>query len=209
VQVAAGSSEEAEAVVDRLPPWLPVLIAIAANSPFWRGADTGYASYRTQIPGRRPATGAGTAFGSPTVEIRVADVPLEVDDAVLVAALARALVHTEARRWREGRPPPLVRPEVARLATWRASRSGLAAVLVDVAGRRPVPARVLVARLVAHLQDALEEAGDLGTVRELVADLTARGTGAARQREAYRDRARLEDVVRLLADRTVPLALVP
>jgi glutamate---cysteine ligase / carboxylate-amine ligase len=207
VQVAVESPEEAVAAVERIRPWLPVLIAIASNSPFWRGADTGYASYRTQVPGRRPAVGVGAAFGSPTVEVRVADVPIEVDDAVLVAALARALVSTAARRWREGRPPAPVRPEVARLATWRASRSGLAAVLVDVAGRRPVPARVMVAKLVAQVRDALEEAGDLVTVQELVADLTGRGTGAARQRDAYRDRRRLEDVARMLADRTVPLAL--
>jgi carboxylate-amine ligase len=209
VQVAAGSPEEAIGVVDRIRPWLPVLVAIAANSPFWRGADTDYASYRTQIPGRPPAVGVGTAFGSPVVDVRVADVQIEVDDAVLVAALTRALVHTAAQRWREGRPPAPVRPEVARLATWRASRSGLAAVLVDVTGRRPVPARVMVGKLLAHLQDALEETGDLGTVQELMADLMGRGTGAARQRDAYRDRGRLEDVVRMLADRTVPLALVP
>ena len=40
----------------------------------------------------------------PTLEIRIADVCLYADDAVLIAALARALVETEARRWRAGRP---------------------------------------------------------------------------------------------------------
>jgi carboxylate-amine ligase len=209
VQVAVESPEEAVAAVERIRPWLPVLIAIAANSPFWHGADTGYASYRTQVRGRPPAARVGAALGSATVEVHVADVPIEVDDAVLVAALVRALVHSAARRWLAGLPPAPVRPEVARLATWRASRSGLAAVLVDVTGRRPVPARVMVQKLIAHVRDALEETGDLCTVQELVADLTGRGTGAARQRDAYRDRGRLEDVVRMLAERTVPLALVP
>jgi glutamate---cysteine ligase / carboxylate-amine ligase len=241
VHVAVESPEEAVGAIDRMRPWLPVLVAIAANSPFWRGADTDYASYRTQVWGRWPSAGAGAAFGSyrayrecveamlasgtildegmvyfdvrlshryPTVEVRVADVPLEVDDAVLVAVLARALVETSARRWREGRPPPAVRPEVARLATWRASRSGLSAVLVDVTSRRPVPARVMLTKLVGHVQQALDEAGELDTVQGLVADLLGRGTGAARQRDAYRDRGQLDDVVRLLADRTVPLAPV-
>ena len=137
--------------------------------------------------------------------MRVADVALEVDDAVLVAALARALVDTAARQWREGVPPAPVRPELARLATWRASRSGLSGVLVDVAGRRPLPARILVGRLLRHVRDSLEEAGDLALVQELVTGVLARGTGAARQREAYRRSGRLEDVVRLLALRTVPL----
>ena len=237
VHVAVASPEEAVGAIDRMGPWLPVLAAIASNSPFWRGADTDYASYRTQVWGRWPSAGSGAPFGSveayrecvtgmlasgtildeamvyfdvrlshryPTVEVRVADVALEVDDAVLVAALARALVDTAARQWRDGVPPPPVRPELARLATWRASRSGLSGVLVDVASRRPVPARLLVGRLVRHVRDSLEEAGDLGCVEELVGGVLARGTGAARQREAFRRTGRLEDVVRMLAMRTVP-----
>ncbi len=238
VHVAVESADEAVGAIDRMTPWLPVLVAIAGNSPFWRGADTDYASYRTQVWGRWPSAGSGAPFGSveayrecvdamlasgtildeamvyfdvrlshryPTVEVRVADVALEVDDAVLLAALARALVDTAARQWRDGVPPLPVRPEVARLATWRASRSGLSGVLVDVAGRRPVPARLLVARLVRHVRDSLEEAGDLALVEELVTRLLARGTGAARQREAFRRGGRLEDVVRMLALHTVPI----
>ncbi|GAA4383960.1 carboxylate-amine ligase [Brevibacterium pityocampae] len=30
-----------------LRPWLPVLVALGANSPVWQGADTGFASWRT------------------------------------------------------------------------------------------------------------------------------------------------------------------
>jgi gamma-glutamyl:cysteine ligase YbdK (ATP-grasp superfamily) len=60
----------------------------------------------------------------PTIEIRVADVCLQADDAVLIAALARALVETEARGWRQGTPVRQVRAELLRLAAWRASRSG-------------------------------------------------------------------------------------
>jgi carboxylate-amine ligase len=63
-----------------------------------------------------------------------------------------------------------------------------------------------VGRLVRHVRDSLEDAGDLPLVEELVAGVLARGTGAARQRDAYRRAGRLEDVVRMLAQRTVPLA---
>ncbi len=37
------------AVMDRVRPWLPVLLALSANSPYWQGADTGYSSYRTIV----------------------------------------------------------------------------------------------------------------------------------------------------------------
>src|SRR6201993_399880 len=67
----------------------------------------------------------------PTVEIRVSDVCLYADDAALVAALARALVETEARRWQAGSAAPVHRIEMLRLAAWRASRSGLDNVLLD------------------------------------------------------------------------------
>ncbi|MEN0070523.1 MAG: glutamate--cysteine ligase, partial [Propionicimonas sp.] len=55
---------EGVAVIDRIGPWLPVLLAISANSPFWQGADTGYASYRSQVWNRWPSAGPTAPFGS-------------------------------------------------------------------------------------------------------------------------------------------------
>jgi carboxylate-amine ligase len=211
VRIAVGSLDEAAALPERLAPWLPVLVALAANSPFWAGADTGYASFaaqlrdrpRRQVPEQARARAQARDRGSEMAIVDVADVALDVDDAVLVAALARALVETAVRQWRDGVAPVPVRPELTRLATWRASRSGLSGVLIDVTGRQVVPARLLVGRLVRHVRDSLDDAGDADVVDELAAALLARGTGAARQREAHRRRGRLEDVVRFLADRTL------
>lgn len=64
VHVGVGSREEAVAVLDRIRGWLPVLRALTANSPFWRGEDTSYASYRTQVWGRWPSAGPVDVFGS-------------------------------------------------------------------------------------------------------------------------------------------------
>ncbi|MDQ6616637.1 MAG: glutamate--cysteine ligase [Actinomycetota bacterium] len=44
-------------VMNRVRPWLPLLLALSANSPFWQGADSGYASYRTQVWQRWPMAG--------------------------------------------------------------------------------------------------------------------------------------------------------
>ncbi|MBT2482347.1 glutamate--cysteine ligase [Streptomyces sp. ISL-94] len=38
-------------------PWLPFLVALSANSPFHRGRDTGYASWRSVIRSRFPCLG--------------------------------------------------------------------------------------------------------------------------------------------------------
>src|SRR3954447_15082800 len=46
-----------------LRPWLPLLVALSASSPFWRGVDTGHASWRSQVWNRWPTAGAGQPFG--------------------------------------------------------------------------------------------------------------------------------------------------
>lgn len=64
VHVAVDSDEEGVAVIDRIMPWLPVLVAISANSPFCQGEDTGYASWRSQTWQRWPSAGSYEQFGS-------------------------------------------------------------------------------------------------------------------------------------------------
>ncbi|SFD45863.1 carboxylate-amine ligase [Streptomyces aidingensis] len=63
----------AVAVVNRLRPWLCVLIAMGANSPFWQGADTGFASWRTVVFDRWPAGGQPPPFAGEADYERRAD----------------------------------------------------------------------------------------------------------------------------------------
>ena len=64
VHVGITDGEEGVAVLDRIRVWLPVLLALSANSPFWQGADTGYASFRYQAWNRWPTAGPCERFGS-------------------------------------------------------------------------------------------------------------------------------------------------
>ncbi|WP_066956853.1 glutamate--cysteine ligase [Streptomyces lushanensis] len=66
VHVAVESDEEGVAVLDRIRPWLSVLLALTGNSPFWRGYDSGYSSYRSRVWGRWPSAGPVELFGSAT-----------------------------------------------------------------------------------------------------------------------------------------------
>jgi glutamate---cysteine ligase / carboxylate-amine ligase len=123
----------------------------------------------------------------PTLEVRVADVCREPDDAVLLAALTRGLVERAAREWAEGVPADPVRTEVLRLAAWRAARSGLDGELLDPRTWRPAPADEVVRALLDHVGDALGE--DRATVAELWGALRHRRPGATHQRRAFgRDR---------------------
>lgn len=64
VHVSVDSDDEAVGVLDRIQVWLPVLLAVSANSPFWQGAETGYASYRSQAMARWPTAGPCEVFGT-------------------------------------------------------------------------------------------------------------------------------------------------
>ena len=65
IHVSVDSAEEAVGVLDRIRVWLPVLSALSANSPFWHGRDSGYASYRSQVWSRWPSAGPLDILGSP------------------------------------------------------------------------------------------------------------------------------------------------
>ena len=125
----------------------------------------------------------------PTVEIRVADACPSVDDAVLIAALGRALVvtaaHAEAMIDNDRCATVPQSPQVLlRAATWRAARSGLDEQLIDPRSIRPVPATDVVRALLVHVRPALEELGEWAAVAQLSEALLACGPSARRQRAA-------------------------
>jgi carboxylate-amine ligase len=64
------------------------------------------------------------------------------------------------------------------------------------------PADDVVDALVAHVRPALEEHDDLDAVRDLLAALRARGTGATAQRRAFERHGDLAEVVHDLVRRT-------
>jgi carboxylate-amine ligase len=57
VHVSIPDPETGVQVLNHLRPWLPVLQAATANSPFFAGADTGYASWRSMLWERWPTVG--------------------------------------------------------------------------------------------------------------------------------------------------------
>ncbi len=64
VHVGLGDREAAVRVLSRLRAWLAPMLALSANSPYWLGADSGYASYRTQVWSRFPVSGPPGPFKS-------------------------------------------------------------------------------------------------------------------------------------------------
>ncbi|MGH3899212.1 MAG: glutamate--cysteine ligase [Pseudonocardiaceae bacterium] len=57
VHVDVPDRDVAVAVVQHVALYLPLFLALSASSPYWRGADSGYASYRCMVWQRWPTAG--------------------------------------------------------------------------------------------------------------------------------------------------------
>jgi carboxylate-amine ligase len=137
-----------------------------------------------------------------TVEFRIADACTTVDETVLQAGLARALVLTCVTDIQSERPPPEVPPVLLRAAMWRAGRSGLDGELIDVTTGERMPAACLLDRLVDHVREALKELGDWEEVNDLLDLVQQAGTSARRQLAIFAASGRLTDVVDQLVTET-------
>lgn len=62
VHIGMESGDQAIAVMNHLLAYLPVLIALSANSPFWRGFDTGHCAYRHRIVSASRSYGIPPSF---------------------------------------------------------------------------------------------------------------------------------------------------
>ncbi|MGH3473888.1 MAG: carboxylate-amine ligase [Aeromicrobium sp.] len=135
----------------------------------------------------------------PTVEIRVADVCTDIDDALVVAALTRALVETMAAA---DEPDPPWRIELLRAGRWLARRYGVTGSLLDPRKGTPRPAAEVVGLVLDHVADALRAADDEDTVRDGVQRLLRDGGGAGRQRAVAGDDTDIDAVAQNLLRRT-------
>jgi glutamate---cysteine ligase / carboxylate-amine ligase len=224
-------------VINRARIWLPVLLALSANSPFWLGRDTGYFSYRTEMWKRLPLTGQPQIFTDyteyqtlvddliatkaikdpttiywdirlsdkfPTIEFRVTDICMTVEEAVTITGLIRALVYTCYQEVLNNTRLINVRPELLQAAHWCASRYGLTDNLIDVVDKIPVPAKDLVEKFLNYLRPALENFGDWELISTSVRKIIQHGNGAQRQLEVYQKNHNLQDVVNYIVAQTKP-----
>jgi carboxylate-amine ligase len=227
VHVDVSDKETAVRVSNHLRPWLPALLALTANSPYYLGQDTGFASWRWLMIARWPCAGpppyfeslehyealvamhlaAGTLMDEqmvywdvrpsthlPTVEVRVSDVPLTVDESVLLATLVRAIVMMALEDGGRGPAPDL---EVLRAAYWLAARNGLEGNGLDVRTAEPMPVADVLTRLVDHVHPALEELDATDLVSEGIRRAVTDGNGAIKQRQALRRGAEITAVTEI------------
>jgi carboxylate-amine ligase len=210
VHVGMPDAETAIRACNGLRAHLPLLQALAANSPFWHGRDSGLATARAQVFRAFPRSEIPAAFASFDEYVERVDALTAAGDLpdytylwwdirphpVLgtvevramdsqsslssVAGLA-ALVHALARRAAD-QHGPWERRDVLMESSFRAARDGLDATLWHDGALRPATE---VAR--ATLDVARPYARELGSdgALEEVERMLTEGNGAARQRGAH------------------------
>lgn len=219
VHVGIEDKETLIHLMNQMRYFLPHLLAISTNSPFWIGMNTGLKSYRCKVFDRFPRTNIPDTFSSwadfenfvsllvktrsidnakkiwwdirphpvfDTLEIRVCDIPMRVDETLAIAALIQATMvklyrlHAKNQSWRVYSRALLMENK------WRAARYGIDGMLIDFGKEREVPARDLILEYLEWVDDVLDELGSreaVNTIRWILEN----GTGADRQLKVYND----------------------
>jgi carboxylate-amine ligase len=174
VHVSVQDDEEGVAVLDRIRVWLPVLTALTANSPFWQGTDTGYASYRSRAWQRWPSAGPTELLGDAAAYRRL------VDDVLATGtALDSGMLYFDARLSEKWPTVEVRTADVALRVEDAVTLAGIVRGLVETAAREarrgtPPPAvRTEVLRVAAW------RAGRSGLEGDLVDPRTGRPAPAA------------------------------
>jgi carboxylate-amine ligase len=214
---------------------LPLLLALAANSPFRHGRDTGLASAREVSLREWPRSGVPRAMRDfedfcrlSDLLTRAAGVPdytyfwwmlrphprlgtveiraLDTQTSLSSTAALVALVHCLARDATEAEPGVDPPSELIEEGIFRAARFGVRGQLPDAGGRPRAVAEILDETL-ARVQPHAHELGYTDLLA-LLPELVERGGGAGIQR-ALHDIAGIDGLVRRLAQLTAAEAIAP
>jgi carboxylate-amine ligase len=225
IHVSMPGAERAINVMNRVRAWLPYLLALSANSPFWEGEDTGFASYRTEVWSRWPTSGPPGYFESPQEyeglleqlvdaevildkkmaywDVRPSEafptIEIRVNDVMSrvddVVAMAGIVRGLVSLCDRTSEPIQDYRWELLRAANWRAARSGLSGTLLSPVDGLARPASQAIDYLLTQIAPILDERGEREEIETLCGAIVAGGNGASRQRAAYGRRQEIGDVV--------------
>jgi carboxylate-amine ligase len=169
VHVSVKDDEEGVAVLNRIRPWLPVLTALTANSPFWQGADTGYASFRSQAWNRWPSAGPTEPYAD------AADYHRAIGEVLATGTvLDTGMIYLDARLSEQWPTVEVRIADVALRAADAVTLAGLVRALVETAAREAregTPAPVIRSQV---LRVAAWRAGRSGLGGDLVHPRTGR-----------------------------------
>jgi carboxylate-amine ligase len=227
VHIGVEDRETAIQIMNGARYFLPHILALSSNSPFWMGMDSGLRSYRCKVFDKFPRTQIPDVYSSwsefenyvdllirtkciddakkiwwdirphpyfPTLEFRICDMPMRLDETIAIAALCQAIIaklyklHEQNLSFRHYSRSLIMENK------WRAARYGLEGKLIDFGKQQEVPVRQLIGEIREFVSDVVEE---LGSQQEIayIDRILEEGSGADRQLRVYHETNDFKQVV--------------
>ncbi|MGA9353136.1 MAG: carboxylate-amine ligase [Terriglobales bacterium] len=234
VHVGIDDRETAIHMMNHARYFVPHLLALSTNSPFWLGMNTGLKSYRCKVFDKFPRTNMPDFFPSwgeyenyvklliktnsidnakkiwwdirphpffNTIEFRVCDIPMRVDETIALAALIQATVVKLYKLHESNQGFRLYRRSLLMENKWRAARYGINGKLIDFGKQMEVPERDLIEEYLAFVDDVVDELGSREEV-EYIRQIMKMGTGADRQLKVFEETGDMKAVMDYIIEET-------
>jgi carboxylate-amine ligase len=234
VHVGIEDREAAIRIMNEARYFVPHILALSTNSPFWLGMDTGLKSYRCKVFDKFPRTNLPDYFTSygefeeliklmvktgcidngkkiwwdirphpffDTLEFRMCDVPMRIDETIALAALIQATVAKLYQLHSRNMGFRTYRREFLMENKWRALRYGIDGHLIDFGKQKQVPFRELMYEYLELLDDVVDELGSRKEI-DYIKTILDEGTGADRQLRVFRETGDLKEVVKYIVAET-------
>ncbi|HEX3742920.1 MAG TPA: carboxylate-amine ligase [Bryobacteraceae bacterium] len=227
VHIGVEDRETAIQIMNGARYFLPHILALSTNSPFWMGMDSGLRSYRCKVFDKFPRTNIPDVYSSwsefedyvdllirtkcidnakkiwwdirphphfPTLEFRICDMPMRLDETIAIAALCQAVIaklyklHEQNLTFRHYSRSLIMENK------WRAARYGLEGKLIDFGKQQEVPVRQLIGEIIDFTADVVEELGSQNEIA-YIEHILDEGSGADRQLRVFHETNDLKQVV--------------
>lgn len=226
IHIGIPSREVQIQLMNAMRYFLPHVLAITSNSPFWEGEDTGLKSYRSKVFERFPRTNLPDFFNSwseyegyvdllirtgsidnakkiwwdvrphpffPTLEIRICDLPMRVDETIAVTALIQAIAAKLYSLFEKNLSFRIYPRALIMENKWRAVRYGLDGKMIDFGKQKELPTRDLIRELLEFVDDVVDELGSRREI-EYIYQILEMGSGADRQLQVFKETNSMEEV---------------
>lgn len=137
----------------------------------------------------------------PTIEFRICDVPMRVDETICLAALMQALVAKIHKLHQQNLSFRNYKKILINENKWRAARYGIKAKLIDFGKEIEVPFPTLAHELLEFIDDVVDELGSRKEV-DYLHTILKNGTGADRQLSVFEHTQNLKSVVDYIVEET-------
>ena len=234
VHIGVEDREAAIHLMNAARYFVPHILALSTNSPFWLGMNTGLKSYRCKVFDKFPRTNIPDYFPSwgeyenfiqllvkthcidnakkiwwdirphpffNTLEFRVCDLPMRLDETAALAALIQATVAKLYKLYSANQGFRLYRRALLMENKWRAARYGIEGQLIDFGKQTEVPFRSLADEYLQFIDDVVDDL-DCRQETNYVRTILSEGTGADRQLRVFQETQDLKKVVDYIIQET-------